>query len=53
MPAAEKGSMNYRKILLMQRTKIISDIGAPGRITWIQYSALILLLADLSSPLGP
>ena len=32
MPAAEKGSINYRKILLMQCTKSIFDIGGYGTL---------------------
>ena len=40
MPAAEKGSVNYEKILLMKCTKSIDDMGAPCITPWIQDSII-------------
>ena len=35
MPVAEKGSVNYEKILLVKCTKSIDDMGAPCITPWI------------------
>ena len=38
MPAAEKGSVNHEKILLIKcKKKNIDDMGAPCITPWIQY----------------
>ena len=40
MPAEEKGSVNYEKILLMKCTKSIDDMGTPWITPWIQDSII-------------
>ena len=40
MHAAEKGSVNYEKMLLMKCTKSIDDMGAPCITPWIQESII-------------
>ena len=40
MPAAEKGTVNYEKEILMKCTKSIDDMGAPCITPWIQDSII-------------
>ena len=41
MPAVEKGSVNYEKILLVKCTKSIDDMGAPCITPWIHHAAVL------------
>ena len=40
MPGAEKGLVNYEKLLLMKCTKSIDDMGAPCVTPWIHDSSI-------------
>ena len=42
MPTAEKGLVNYEKILLMKCTKRIDDMGAPASLLGFKIPSFII-----------